>query len=41
MAAEHRTVDATYWIATTPRTGYPPPSAAMTADGASPESAST
>ncbi|MGW1847862.1 hypothetical protein [Streptomyces sp. NPDC001966] len=25
MAAEHRTVDAAYWIATTPRTGYPPP----------------
>ncbi|WP_405708882.1 MULTISPECIES: hypothetical protein [unclassified Streptomyces] len=41
MAAEHRTVDPAYWIATTPRTGYPPSSADMTADGASPKSAST
>ncbi|WP_405682408.1 NAD(P)/FAD-dependent oxidoreductase [Streptomyces sp. NBC_00057] len=32
MATERRTVDESYWIATTPRTGYPPPSTDLTAD---------
>ncbi|MGW6272598.1 FAD-dependent oxidoreductase [Streptomyces sp. NPDC055060] len=32
MTTHHRTIDESYWIATTPETGYPAPDADLTAD---------